>query len=244
MSDAPTVAPTVAIVQSSYIPWRGYFGLIAASETFVFLDSVQFTRRDWRSRNRIKTAQGPQWLTVPVQSKGAYHAAIDEIDVADAGWVEKHLSAIRGAYAQAAFFRDGFPQLEAAYQACRSEVRLSEINIGLTTALCRALNIRTRLVRDTELLPREVLVGFDPTERLVRLCTAAGAGRYLSGPAARSYLDQGAFSRAGVSVAWADYSGMCPHRQLWGAFEPQVSVIDALLNLGPEGARAAIAPVA
>ncbi len=236
--------PTVAIVQSSYIPWRGYFGLIAASETFVFLDSVQFTRRDWRSRNRIKTTQGPQWLTIPVQSKGGYHAAIDEIEVVDPSWVGKHLAAIRGAYARAPFFAEVFPALEAAYGPCRGETRLSEINIGLTTALCRMLDIGTRLVRDTELLPREALVAFDPTERLVRLCAAAGAGRYLSGPAARSYLDEGAFSAQGISVAWADYAGMASYPQAWGAFEPQVSVIDALLNLGPSAARGAIAAVA
>ena len=237
-------APTVAVVQSSYIPWRGYFGLIAASETFVFLDSVQFTRRDWRSRNRIKTAQGPHWLTIPVQSKGAYHAAIDEIEVADWGWVDKHLAAIRGAYARAPFFAAVFPSLEAAYEALRSETQLSDINIGLTTALCGMLDIRTRLVRDAELLPREALVAFDPTERLVRLCAAARASRYLSGPAARSYLDEGAFSAEGMSVAWADYAGMGPYPQLWGAFDPQVSVIDSLLNLGPAAAREAIAPVA
>ena len=101
----------VAIIQSCYIPWLGYFATIARSDAFIFLDSVQFTRRDWRSRNRIKTAQGPLWLSVPVRQKGQYHAPIDAVELAEPGWAETHLRSIASAYRRAAHFDAVFPAI-------------------------------------------------------------------------------------------------------------------------------------
>jgi hypothetical protein len=230
----------VAIIQSCYIPWRGYFGIIARCDAFVFLDSVQFTRRDWRSRNRIKTPNGPLWLSVPVRQKGNYHAPIDAIELAEPGWADGHLRSIATSYRRAAHFTAVFPALEAAYATAGAQTLLSAANQSLTAALCGLLDISTPLLRDIDLLERAQLEALDPTARLVELAAAAGATEYLSGPAARSYLDEAAFAARGMTVGWMDYSNLPAYEQLWGAFDPSLSVVDALLNLGPRGVRAVL----
>ena len=230
----------VAIIQSSYIPWRGYFAIVAKCDAFVFLDSVQFTRRDWRTRNRIKTPDGPSWLSIPVRQKGNYLTPIDAIETADPDWAKKHLRVIETNYRRAPFFHSVFPVLETAYTEAGQKSSLSDVNRGLTAHLCGLLDIATPLMRDIDLIDRARLDALDPTARLVELAAAAGAGEYLSGPSARSYLDESAFSARGMSVGWMDYSGLPAYPQLWGAFDPTMSVVDALLNLGPAGASAVL----
>ena len=236
-----TVPRRVAIIQSSYIPWRGYFAMIADCQAFVFLDSVQFTRRDWRTRNTIKSSNGPLWLSIPVKQKGNFHASIDAIEIAEPGWTKKHVRSIESNYRRAAAFDAVFPALNEAYAAIEQETSLSAVNRKLTNALCHVLAIETPLLRDVDLLPRVDLEAMDPTDRLVNLAKAAGGTEYLSGPSARSYLDEGRFAAAGLKVAWMDY-GACtiPHRQLWGEFEPAVSIVDPLLNLGAAETRATL----
>lgn len=230
----------VAIIQSCYIPWRGYFAIIARCDAFIFLDSVQFTRRDWRSRNRIKTPNGPLWLSVPVRQKGQYHAPIDAIELAEPNWADGHLRSIATNYRRAAHFASVFPALEAAYAGAGAQTLLSVANQNLTAAMCRLLGIPTPLLRDIDLLDRARLEALDPTARLVALAEAAEAHEYLSGPAARSYLDEAAFAARGIAVGWMDYHNLPAYEQLWGAFDPSLSVVDALLNLGPNGARAVL----
>ena len=230
----------VAIVQSSYIPWRGYFAIIARCDAFVFLDSVQFTRRDWRTRNRIKTPDGLCWLSIPVHQRGAYHAPINAMTIADATWWRRHLRSIELSYRRAAGFAAAFDGLAAAYHAAGGETMLSLVNQRLTGALCAMMGIGTRLTRDTDLVAAESLAAMDATERLVAIAHAANADEYLSGPAARAYLDEAAFNRRGIRVSWMDYTNLPRYPQLWGEFEPAVSIVDALLNLGPAGAREAL----
>lgn len=230
----------IAIIQSSYIPWRGAFALIARCDAFIFLDSVQFTRRDWRTRNRIKTAQGPLWLTIPVRQKGNYHAAIDAIEIAEPGWAAKHLRSIEGAYRRGSGFAEAIGPIRDAYAAVAALPMLSAVNQHLTRTLCATLGIATPFLRDIDLLPREELTALDPTARLVALAAAAGATHYLSGPSARSYLDEGAFAARGMAVEWMSYAGLPEYPQLWGDFEPAVSILDPLLTLGVAGARGAM----
>lgn len=230
----------VAIVQSSYIPWRGAFAMIARCDAFVFLDSVQFTRRDWRTRNRIKTAQGPLWLTIPVKQKGNYLAPIDAMEIAEPGWAAKHLRSIEGAYRRGAGFSSVIDAVRAAYADVADQPMLSAVNQHLTQALCALLGITTPFLRDVELLPRERLDALDPTQRLVELAAATGATHYLSGPSAQAYLDEGAFAARGMAVEWMSYAGLPEYPQLWGGFEPAVSVLDPILTLGPDGARAVL----
>lgn len=230
----------VAIIQSSYIPWRGYFAIIARCDAFIFLDSVQFTRRDWRTRNRIKTPIGPLWLSVPVRQKGNYRTPVDGITTAEKGWTRQHLRSIEANYRRAPHFSTVFPALETAYATAAAEASLAAVNQRLTAALCDLLGIATPLLRDIDLVERERLDSLDPTARLVDLAAAADATTYLSGPSARSYLDEAAFTARGVAVAWMDYGNLPEYQQLWGQFDPSLSIVDALLNLGAEGARAAL----
>lgn len=219
---------TLAIVQSSYIPWKGYFDLLNQADEAVLLDDVQYTRRDWRNRNRIKTAQGPIWLTIPVEVKGRYHQTIRETRIADGRWARRHLDSLRHSYARAPFFDDYAPVLEAAYGRAEAEVALSEVNTTFIRTVCDLLGIETRLSSSSD-----YRLADGATERLVSICLQAGATRYLSGPSARSYLDEAAFAREGVEVAYVDYSGYPEYAQLHPPFVHEVSILDLLVHTGP-----------
>jgi hypothetical protein len=227
----------VGIVQSSYLPWRGAFALIARCDVWIFLDSVQFTRRDWRARNRIKTPQGLLWLSVPVKQKGNYRAPIDAIEIAEPGWAAKHLRSIEGAYRRGAGFAETIALVREAYAEVAGVPMLWQVNQRLTRAFCAMLGIATPLLRDVDLLPRDELAALDPTARLLALADAAGATRYLSGPSAQSYLDRDRFAAHGIAVEWMSYTALPRYRQLWGEFESSVSIIDPLLTLGPAKTR-------
>lgn len=218
----------VAIVQSSYIPWKGYFDLVRSVDEFILFDDVQFTKRDWRSRNRIKTPQGPLWLSIPVDTKGRYLQAIKDAHVSDLSWVGTHWKSIATHYAKAPYFAMHRETLEALYRGCREE-RLSDINRRFIEGLSAILEIRTPLTwsMDYEVPPGK-------TERLVALCRQAGATEYLSGPSARDYIDPALFAAAGIGLRYVDYSGYPEYPQLHPPFAHQVSVIDLILNVGPE----------
>lgn len=224
-------AKRVAIVQSSYIPWKGYFDLIRSVDEFILLDDVQFTKRDWRSRNRIKTKDGVAWLTIPVQTKGRFTQSIRETHVSDAAWGERHWQTLHASYARAPHFGDYAPCFEALYRRPVSD-SLSEINHSLIAAICRALRIETPIVWSSH-----YHAGDGRTARLVELCTAAGATAYLSGPAARDYLDEGAFASAGIAVEWADYGGYPEYLQVHPPFDHFVSALDLLFCTGPDATR-------
>lgn len=218
---------TVAIVQSSYIPWKGYFDLIRAADEFILLDDVQFTKRDWRSRNRIKTKDGLYWLTVPVQTKGRYEQRISDTTIADPGWSERHWMTIHAAYARTPHFDAYAPRLREIYQQ-RLPDRLSEVNRMLIEAVCQLLEITTPIRWSSEYHPSD-----GRNERLIDLCVKAGATDYLSGPSARGYVDEAAFASAGVTVHFVDYSGYPEYTQPYPPFEHAVSAIDLLFCTGP-----------
>jgi hypothetical protein len=216
----------IAIVQSSYIPWKGYFDLIHAVDEFILFDDVQYTRRDWRNRNVIKTKDGPTWLTVPVKASGNYLAPIKAIEIDDPRWREKHWRTIASSYARAAAFKQYEARFEALYLGS-SETRLSLVNRSLIDAVCDALGIATRI---TWSMDYEVIEG--KTERIVSLCRQAGGDFYLSGPSARGYLDPAQFEAAGIELAFFDYSGYPEYPQLFPPFQHEVSVLDLLFNEG------------
>jgi hypothetical protein len=218
----------LAAVQSNYIPWKGYFDVINQVDEFVFLDEVQYTRRDWRNRNKVKVNGAVQWLTIPVEVKGRYHQRIDETRIADASWAEKHLDTLVHAYRRAPHFDEAAGLLEPLYRRHADTELLTDVNTGFVAAICGHLGIRTRLSRSTD-----YPTGDERSERLLDLCRALGADEYLSGPAARDYLDVESFTGAGVRVLWADYSGYPEYPQLGGEFEHGVSIVDLLFNTGP-----------
>jgi hypothetical protein len=215
----------VAILQSNYIPWKGYFDLIKSVDSFIIYDVAQFTKNDWRNRNRIKGPGGLVWLTIPVVHR--FGQSIEETVVSDPRWTERHWKSIVQSYARAAHFAELKGWAEELYLGSAAERRLSEINHRFLVAICRLLGIETRLSWASQY---GLVAG--RTERLVDLCRKAGATEYLSGPAARAYLDQELFDAAGIKVTYADYSGYPQYRQLFPPFEESVSILDLLFNEG------------
>jgi hypothetical protein len=219
---------TVAIVQSSYIPWKGYFDLIRRVDEFILYDDVQYTKRDWRNRNRIKSPNGPLWLTIPVEVKGRYLQAIKDTRISDRRWNEHHWHSIQASYARAPYYATYKAALEDLYLGCTS-ASLSEINVRFISRLCALLSIDTRLSWSMDYTVAEP----EKTGRLVELCRQAGATRYLSGPAARDYIEPVLFENAGIELTFMDYGGYPEYRQLHPPFDHHVSLIDLLVHTGP-----------
>jgi hypothetical protein len=217
----------VAIVQSSYIPWKGYFDLIRTVDEFILLDTVQFTKRDWRNRNRIKTKDGLAWLSIPVHTKGLVLQTIEDTVVSDPNWAARHWRTIQSAYARAPFFERYADSFEAAYRSLRSD-RLSHINRALTEVVCGAMGIATPISWASDYRPRD-----GRTQRLVDLCLQAGATEYVSGPSARGYIEERLFTEAGINLHFADYSGYPEYAQPHPPFEHAVSALDLLFSTGP-----------
>jgi WbqC-like protein family len=222
------MSKTVAILQSCYIPWKGYFDLIRRADEFILYDDAQYTKRDWRNRNRIKTPNGPGWLTIPVSVKGKFVQAIKDVRVSDRRWRERHWKSIQASYARAPYYRTYKPGLEDLYLGCDAE-SLSEINRAFITRLCTLLSIKTPLTCSMDYALPE-----GRTERLVALCSQAGATEYLSGPAARAYIDPELFDRASIALTFMDYTGYPEYPQVHPPFDHHVSVIDLLVHTGPE----------
>jgi hypothetical protein len=222
----------VAILQSNYIPWKGYFDIIAAVDEFIFLDDVQYTERDWRNRNIVKTPAGNRWLSVPVRHTRSSRI-LDVTIAGDQGdWVKNHLMTLEHSYGKAPFAGEVLPMLRDLYGQVRAAERLSDVNRRLIEGLCAWIGIPTRLSWSTDYLSLEESDAFSATERLVQLCVRAGATTYLSGPAAQAYLDAEAFTSRGIGLEWMDYTGYPEYPQLYGAFDHHVSVIDLLCMTG------------
>lgn len=221
----------VAIVQSNYIPWKGYFDMVAAVDEFILYDDMQYTRRDWRNRNLIKTPQGTQWLTVPVQVKGKYHQTIRETEIDGAGWAADHWKALVQNYRRAPYFDEIAAWLEPIYGA-ETFGHLSTLNRRLIEAVCTYIGIGTRISNSWDYALPE-----GKTERLAGLCAQAGGGEYISGPAARDYIDEKVFGDQGIKLTWFDYAGYPQYPQLWGDFVPGVTILDLLFNCGKDARR-------
>jgi hypothetical protein len=228
----------VAIIQSCYVPWRGFFGLIGRCDLYVMFDQVQYARRHWHNRNRIKTAAGLEWLTIPVISRGRFEQPIDHVAI-EKPWAEKHWRAIEMAYRRAPFFDSLAPIVHGWYQRTAKESLLTEINAIFLREIASLIGLATRIVRDTAYPAQGT-----GTERLLTIARAVGADRYLSGPSAKSYLNETLFADAGITVEWMSYENYTTYPQLYGRFEPAVSVLDLLFNVGPEAALQHIRPAA
>lgn len=220
----------VAIVQSCYIPWKGFFDLVNSVDHFLLYDDAEYSKNSWRNRNRIKSAQGTQWLTIPVAYSGRSHQRIDEMRVSDPRWREKHWKSLRQSYARAPHFDRYAPELERLYLDSDEE-RLSLVNRAFIEHVCGLLGIETELAWTSELE-----VEGTSTERVVALCRAVGADVYLSGPTARDYLDPALFEQAGIELEWMDYGGYPEYPQPYPPFEHAVTVLDLLFSVGPEAA--------
>jgi hypothetical protein len=222
------MAKKVAILQSCYIPWKGFFDLVRRVDEFILYDDAQYTKRDWRNRNRIKTPNGPLWLTIPVEVKGKYLDAIKDMRVSDPHWNERHWRSIQASYSRAPYFDTYRSVLEELFRGCTSEW-LSEINFRFIAHFCETLSITTSLKWSMDYNVSE-----RRTERLVGLCQQAGATEYFTGPAARAYIDADLFAAAGITLTYMDYHGYPEYEQLHPPFDHHVSIIDLLVHVGPD----------
>jgi hypothetical protein len=214
----------IAILQSNYIPWRGYFNIISNVDTFVIYDEVQYTKNDWRNRNKIKTQNGLIWLTIPVKQK-LLDQKICESEVVDQSWRKKHLKTIEFNYSKAPHFKEFFPLIKSMYGG--DEKFLSQINSKFIRDICLFLEIKTEIIDS-----RDLLLNGDKNERLVDACKKLYASTYLSGKAALNYLNLDLFKKNNIQIEWMDYSHLTEYPQLFHPFQNEVSIIDTILNKG------------
>ncbi len=221
----------VAILQSNYIPWKGYFDIIASVDEFIIFDEMQYTTRDWRNRNRIKTQNGLKWLTIPVNGKGCQinGLKINEAKVVDNSWVSSHWDSIRFAYSKAPYFKEYKNYFEDVYKSCQNKEYLSQINKIFIIAINEIIGIRTKISYDKDygIIPGK-------TERLIDLVKKAGGTEYISGPAAKDYIITEYFDKEKIKLTWMDYSGYKTYPQLYPPFEHGVTILDLIFNCGPD----------
>lgn len=216
----------VAIMQPTYLPWCGYFGLIAAVDVFIFLDSVQFAKRSWQQRNQIKTARGGHWLTVPVDSKGRSEQLISEVKIdKKSNFSSKHVKSIEVNYAKAVHFKDFGPDLFELIN--RPYSHLVDMNVEIIKHCLKVLNINTEVIYSSQMHGVGV-----KADLLASLCKEVCATEYISAPGSKNYLETSvAFKEIGVPVSYFNYVHP-EYPQLFGDFLPYISFIDMLLNCG------------
>lgn len=217
----------VAAIQSCYLPWRGFFDFIAGVDLFVIYDDIPYSKGSWRNRNQVKTAQGLKWITVPVEAPHL-DTPIDAVRIAQVpgrDWREAHRGLLRASLGGCPFGQDALELWEAGVA---DATHLSALNVALLRKVCAYLGIPTpfRNARDLGLTGRK-------TDRLLALMNRVGGTTYVSGPAARDYLDEAAFRSAGLRLEYKTYR-YPPYPQPWGPFEGAVTVLDLIANLGPE----------
>jgi hypothetical protein len=220
------------IIQTNYVPWKGYFDLLSRADVVVYFDSVQSTKNDWRNRNRIKTHGGVGWLTIPIRHSNQLR--IRDVTIGSNNWHEKHLRTIAQSYARAPYARDLLPAISGWYDGAAPLTRLSAVNRLFLDRVCEQLGISPTFIDVETVLADHEHDALDPTARLVEICRRLGASAYLSGPAASDYLDQSRFAEAGIELEWFNYEGYAEYPQLHGEFRHDVSILDLLLMTGPQ----------
>jgi WbqC-like protein family len=215
----------ILITQSNYIPWKGYFDLIKSVDKFVIYDDVQFTKNDWRNRNKIKTKQGLQWLSIPVFQK-SLNQKIRDTKVSQINWNIKHWKTLITNYSKAKSFNQTNGFFSALYTQ-KLPVFLSEINYVFIKAICNYLDIQTEIIWS-----RELNLSGNKNERLIDACKKLNANTYLSGPSASEYLDLDLFGQENIHVEWADYTDYPEYSQPYGKFVHEVSILDLIFNEG------------
>jgi len=216
----------IVITQSNYIPWKGYFDAIALADEFVIYDDMQFTKRDWRNRNIIKTPTGNKWLTIPVEVKGKFFQKINETKISDPNWNINHWNILKQNYSKAAHFNENKDFFEELYLNSKS-LYLTEINYHFIKAICQFLNIKTNIKFSSEFDLKE-----ERTERLLDICLQLNGTDYYSGPAAKAYMNEDVFNKANVGIHYFDYSGYPVYNQMNEPFDHGVSILDLIFCEG------------
>jgi hypothetical protein len=223
----------VAILQPSYIPWRGYFDQMRRVDLFIFYDDVQYDKHGWRNRNQIKTIQGKQWLTIPVHSKGVTEGiAIKDVRIDwSKPWPKSHRKALTFAYGRAPYFKNYLHLLDSLYS--RHDECLADFTIESSILISRELGITsTRFLRSSQLSG----ISGTKTDRLIQILQRVGAKHYRSGPSARDYIEQIKFDEAGISLEYMEYN-YPEYPQLYPPFDPYVTIFDLLFMTGRDAAK-------
>ena len=214
-----------AIHQPQYLPWLGYFDKIDKADLFCVLDNVQFKKNEWQNRNRIKTAQGWQWVSVPVKHR--FPQTIQEVEINNlVNWRRKHLQSLITNYKRAPFFQEYIWFFEELY--AKEWTSLADLNIHIIENLCGLLDLQAERSLASSLSLRE-----DPTDRLIDICKALGADAYLSGKDGITYMDLERFKANGIRVAVQNFVHPV-YPQLFGEFQSHLSIVDLLFNCGPD----------
>jgi hypothetical protein len=216
---------TVSILQSNYIPWKGYFDIIAKSDVFVIYDEVQFTKNDWRNRNLIKTQKRLEWISIPVRQENL-HQKIFETEILQGNWIKKHKSTLQTNYGKAPYFKEYKDIIFEIYDF--PTTNLSELNKLFIEKICAILAIDTKIIDS-----RELNLEGDKVERLIDACKKLNATKYLSGPAAKNYINEDLFNENNIELEWMDYCNYKEYSQLYPPFEHGVSILDLIFNEGP-----------
>lgn len=223
----------IAILQSNYIPWKGVFDMINQVDVFVFYENVQYTRHDWRNRNRIKTSQGLKWLTVPIK-KVNQKAKIFEVEISNnEDWQRKHYNLIRENYSKAPYFKDYHFIIEEIYFKKKWD-KLSDLNIYSTKLLADVLGIKTQFINSIELEIHEEKTG--KTDKIIQICKKLDATCLLDGPAAKNFILENKFKEASIKLEYIKYE-YPEYKQLYGEFDHYVTVLDVIFNCGKDSPK-------
>lgn len=220
----------VAVLQSNYIPWKGYFDLINDVDLFIFYDDVQYTKNDWRNRNKIKTPIGSQWLTIPVGTD--LNQLTCEVKLKNPVWHKKHWKTIQQYYSKSPFFylyQDFFQKVYLD----KTWHYLSEINQYLIKSIAIDFLGITTEFKDS----REYNVTGSNLDRLINLLQSTKADIYISGPSAKNYIDEKIFNQASIQLEYKDYSHYPEYPQRYPPFDHHVSIIDLLFNCGEQSSH-------
>lgn len=221
----------VIITQSNYIPWKGYFSSMREATHLVLYDDMQYTKRDWRNRNKLITPAGPKWLSIPVHVKGRYYQKINETVICDRDWGTQHWNFIRSNYSKAPYFDEYSQHFEELFTSNGPEL-LSEVNEVFIRKILSLLGIEIQILRSSDFVLRG-----NKTEKLVNICNELDATTYFTGPAAKNYMDESLFYDSGIDIQYYDFSGYPEYAQRWDGFTHAVSILDMFFNLGPETIR-------
>lgn len=215
------------ILQPGFIPWLGFFELMYKCDVFIFLDDVQFTKRDWRSRNRIKTPDGPKWLTLPVKTKGRFSQLIKDTELDNSkNWPSQHLKTIKMNYSRSPYFNTLYPKIEEIYNC--SWNLLFDIDIALIKLLIKELCLKPELLRSSETKTSTKETGKD---KIIKICEAVGATHFYSGAAGKTIYDFESFEKHNIVLEFQQYQHP-EYKQLWGNFVSYLSVMDLIFNHG------------
>lgn len=217
----------IAILQSNYIPWKGVFDMMNKVDTFVFFEDVDFTKRDWRIRNKIKTPEGEIWLTIPVK-KASRGTKIYEIQISqEENWQEKHYKTITQYYKKAKYFEEYKWLLDKIYLEKKWE-NLSEFNIFSNILIAKELGIKTEFINS-----KDLKTSGTKDDKLIEICEKLEGNYYLSGPAAKDYINNEKFKNKNINLAYIKYE-YPEYKQLYGEFNHYLSVFDVLFNCGKD----------